>query len=108
MQMRDWVKAAAIASLVEIPLLWKLKNTPVETHSHFITIVLGWYHLPGIWFANVGLLLWNPGPRSGPTRASIALEFGIIYLVQMIIGTFVIVLIFKGIRLLGGTEKESK
>ncbi len=88
--MKNWIKAVAVACLVELPLIVTLKTTPVAEYHKFIPSVLGWYHLPGIWFANVVLLIWNPGPRLGPTPASNAVFWLTIFSVQVLLTTPVV------------------
>jgi hypothetical protein len=62
-----------VACAVEVPLFATLftflvKHPPDE--NSLIPKILGWYHLLAIMFGQYVLLVWNPGPRSGPTPLS--------------------------------------
>lgn len=89
-KMKNWIRAACIACLVELPLLIKMEGTPISDFQKFVPSVLGWYHLPGIWVSNIVLLIWNPGPRLGPTPASNAVSWFTIFSVQVLLTTPVI------------------
>ena len=84
--MKTWIKAGVIACIVEIPLLAVFiatrhrQNWAMLTHD-----CLGWYHVLAIWFAQYFLVIWNPGPRPGPTFSSNIVAWVVVFFSQVAI-----------------------
>ena len=95
--MNTWIKAGGIACLVEFFLLVAMRTMLSVNRHSFISDVLGWYHIGGAMFCNEMLLIWNPGPRQGPTPASNAVCLLSMYLFQAAVTTPIIFLLLKWI-----------
>jgi len=95
--LKTWIKAAGIAALVELPMLWVLVKTPPTDYRKFIPTVVGWYHLFAVWFGYYVLTVWNPGPRPGPTVASNTLYWFSVFVLQVLLTTPVVVVLMRRI-----------
>ena len=85
--MKTWTKAVVLSSLVELPLLTLLEALPRRLENSLPVEVIGWYHVPAYWFSHYVLLVYNPGPRPGPTVASNALAWFSRFAFQVLITT---------------------
>lgn len=97
-KIKKWIIAALLAFLVEtlafIPLFSFLTRHPPDTSSRIPTI-LGWYHLFALWFGQYILVIWNPGPRLGPTRLSDSIYWLSVFVFQGLITTPVMFLVLE-------------
>lgn len=72
-----------IASIVELPqTLFLARSIGASTNLYLIHRALVECHLLAIWFGQYVLLLFNPGPRSGPTPSSNALAWFSVFIFQ--------------------------
>jgi len=84
-------RAFGIGCFVELVLLsayMATRQRPWGGGLHFR--LLEWYHLPAVWFAQYILVLWNPGPRPGPTVLSSTVAWSLVFLFQVVITTPII------------------
>lgn len=89
--MKTWVKALAIAGVLEAPqVVFLARSIDQLGKSNVALNVIGWYHVLGAWFGHYILLVWDPGPRPGPTRVSNAVYWFSVFTFQVLITTPII------------------
>jgi len=89
--MKTWIKALVTAAGIEVPQVMFLAYAIGDLgKSNLVLNALGWYHVLAIWFAQWVLLVWNPGPRPGPTTASNAIAWLSVFGFQVLITTPII------------------
>ena len=82
--MRTWRKAALIACMLELPLLLGLATVlATKKYTGIAWDLFGAVHAPAAIVAQYVLLIWNPGPRPGPTTISTAVAFLVMYVFQI-------------------------
>ena len=85
---KTWIKALLIAGILELPQVVVLAGSIKDLgKSNLILNALGWYHVLAIWFGQYVLLVWNPGPRRGPTAISNSVAWLSVFGFQVLITT---------------------
>jgi hypothetical protein len=93
---KTWSKAFAIAAVLEAPQVMFLARSIGDLgKSNGALNIIGWYHVLAIWFSQWVLLVWNPGPRRGPTPASNAVAWFSVFAFQVLITTPIFFLLLK-------------
>jgi hypothetical protein len=88
---KTWIKAFAIAGVLEAPqVLFLARSIGNVGKSNVALNVIGWYHVLGIWFGQWVLLVWNPGPRPGPTPTSNVVAWFSVFAFQVALTTPII------------------
>jgi hypothetical protein len=93
---KTWVKALVIAGVLEAPQVMFLARSIGNLGKPNVALnIIGWYHVLAIWFSQWVLLVWNPGPRPGPTPASNAVAWFSVLAFQVLLTTPIILLLLK-------------
>jgi hypothetical protein len=97
--MKEWIKAAGIACLVEIFPVLVLAATGRANSEKLISRLLTGYHMFSISFAFTVLnIIWSwPGPGRESIRTSGALTYFLVYAFQVLLTTPIIYGLLRGI-----------
>jgi len=95
--MKNWMRAAILAGVVEIPLLALLFTLEAKRASSGLGMMVGkilvWYHFVSIPFGHAMLNLWNSQPQPVPARGSDAVLWISVYAFQVLLTTLLVSLL---------------